>query len=383
MISRPRWLRWERVLAALFGIPAAPLFMSGADAAAVTMLLISGALLTQKDRPWHMSALALASGAVQVVSGTVLYPVAWVYFLLAKRLGTDPDERLRRWGLICCGAASLASGVDFVTGLSSSFAPHVEQSSPLVLFYGGALYTLPAAGVAFGGWATGYAKLQKDIAVQARIDAVEQRRLADLYHQEQTRRRIAADMHDIVGHSWAVVAAQADGARYRLHEAPDEAEQALKVIADTARQSMDEVRSLLEDLRAGDSGERPLTGGRHQLFTCMRESGMRLEHTETGTVLDHPLIAVTAERLLTESLTNALKYGELTEPVEVTETWGNGYRLTVTNVVRTQDDPTHQGHGLDGMAERVRLLGGTFRAGRIHHRWQVEITLPVTQGEPG
>ena len=37
---------------------------------------------------------------------------------------------------------------------------------------------------------------------------------------EQERTRIAADMHDLVAHTWAVVAAQADGARYALGAAP-------------------------------------------------------------------------------------------------------------------------------------------------------------------
>ena len=49
------------------------------------------------------------------------------------------------------------------------------------------------------------------------------------------------------------------------------------------------------------------------------------------------LLAVTAQRLLAESLTNALKHGDLAHPVEVEEDWRDGYRLVVRNRVRGLD----------------------------------------------
>jgi signal transduction histidine kinase len=90
---------------------------------------------------------------------------------------------------------------------------------------------------------------------------------------------------------------------------------------------------------------------------------------------------VTAQRLLAEALTNALKHGDLTEPVEVEEDWRAGYRLVVHNRVQDSAEVAHvaplsTGHGLAGMRERVELAGGTFAAGRADDTWTVTATLP-------
>src|SRR5690606_28978956 len=119
--------------------------------------------------------------------------------------------------------------------------------------------------------------------VDARIEAVERRRVTELYDVEQERRRIAADMHDVVAHSWAVVAAQSDGARYALRDSPADAERALEVIGETARTAMSELRTIVARLR--DPPLHPSTPGRAQqavLVERMRASGMDLELTETG-----------------------------------------------------------------------------------------------------
>ena len=132
--------------------------------------------------------------------------------------------------------------------------------------------------VVVGSWIAGYLRWQRRQAVQARADAtlqaLESRRLHDLYEQEQERSRIAADMHDLVAHSWAVVAAQADGARYVVREDPDRAQQALTVIGDTARSAMDDVRVLLGRLREQPPAEQALVFEQPDaLVARMRDAG--------------------------------------------------------------------------------------------------------------
>lgn len=125
----------------------------------------------------------------------------------------------------------------------------------------------------------------------------------------------------------------------------------------------------------------------------MRSSGMTLELTETGTRDESPLVALTAHRLLGESLTNALKHGDLSAPVRVDVEWTDGYRLSVTNALsltnavsltnvvgRDVTGDEHEpgsGHGLVGMAERTTVAGGTFSAGREGDHWVVTAHLPV------
>ena len=105
----------------------------------------------------------------------------------------------------------------------------------------------------------------------------ERRRLRDLYEQEQERGRIAADMHDLVAHSWAVVAAQADGAQVRRAHRPRPRAGGADGHRRHRPSAMDDVRVLLAQLR-----EQSAPGARWRferpdaLVARMRASGMDL-----------------------------------------------------------------------------------------------------------
>jgi signal transduction histidine kinase len=184
------------------------------------------------------------------------------------------------------------------------------------------------------------------------------------------------------------VAAQSDGARYRLPGDPAAAEHALGVIGETARTAIGDLRTIVAQLR--DPGLAPSTPGYAQqaeLLERMRESGMRLRLQEDGERDESPLLALTAHRLLSEALTNALKHGDMAAPVQVEQDWVDGYRLTVTNRLRHDAEQSTApadhaaGHGLVGMAERTTVAGGTFSAGREGGSWVVRVHVP-TAGAP-
>jgi signal transduction histidine kinase len=269
---------------------------------------------------------------------------------------------VRRFGLAAAvgSVAVLAvavgvDGIDAVSGVSTTFA--VVGSAAM------------AALVAGGGWAAGYVRWQNRARITAQVQA----------GLEQERTRIAADMHDLVAHTWAVVAAQADGARYSLGSPYGErkAAEALDVIAETARGSIADLRVLLAELRYEQPGSPPGGRSRDALLERMRASGVDVRLAERGTTpsgADH--LAVAAQRLLAESLTNALKHGDLTHPVDVEEDWEEGYRLVVRNRVRGSTSRLGAGHGLTGMRDRVRRSGGTFSAGAEGDTWVVRAALP-------
>ena len=77
-----------------------------------------------------------------------------------------------------------------------------------------------------------------------------ERRLAVI----ETQQRIARDVHDLLGHSLTVIAMQAEGARAILVTDPAAADEALAVIGETSRRSVDEVRSLVDMLRSDVDG---------------------------------------------------------------------------------------------------------------------------------
>ncbi len=326
--------RWQFVLDAVVAVFFA-LVLGGLIAAAgrLSLLPVVGllalALALRHRHVWSMIGLAVLAGLVQLFLTDVVYPADAAYAILFFTLGAHVQRRLRVTGLGCAVLATVVAGV--YTGLQIGGG---ETMGARLL--AGSVFAMGTAVVTVGGWAAGYIRWLNRRAMQAdvdaRLDAAERRRLQDAVEQEQERSRIAADMHDVVAHSWAVVAAQADGARYSIRDSPESAERALEVIGETARSTIADLRIILARLRYREStGTPPGAEQQRQLLARMRASGMPLKDTETGVRSRSPLIVMTAYRLLSEALTNALKHGNLDAPVEVRQDWSEGYRLWVVN----------------------------------------------------
>lgn len=381
---RGRLIALDLCLGAVFALGMALLHLSIGVWAAVAALLLGGALAVRRWRVAVMTVAAVLAGAVQVGTGEVAYLADAIAFpVLFHALGSHRDPRWRRAGLAAAIVATPAAGV--VLALDT-------ETSGGRLWPVAALFTTGSALFTFGGWAAGYVRWQRTQALQARAEArlaaAEQHRLAQAVEQQHERAQIAADMHDVVAHSWAVVAAQADGARFAIRTSPEATEQALTVIADTARSTIGELRTILAQLRYHETDATlPDDGRRTRLLEGVRASGMRVEITERGTAPDSALLAMTAHRLLAEALTNALKHGDLAQPVIVHEDWTDGYTLDVLNAVPSDGrhplgrmPPEGTGHGIIGMTERAAVAGGRLSAGREGPRWRVHAVLPAVPG---
>lgn len=188
-------------------------------------------------------------------------------------------------------------------------------------------------------------------------------------------------MHDVVGHSWAVVAAQADGARYALESSPETAAQALDTIADIARTSITELRDILRQLRYSENDEGQATSAQQaELVRRMQHIGMDLHFAETGMPSESPALQQASYRLLCEALTNALKHGDLSEPVEARLRWTDGLTLDVENRIGASRIPG-SGMGLDTMRERARLLGGFTDTREVRGRWLLHAHIPAPSSQ--
>ncbi|EAP96924.1 two-component system, sensor protein [Janibacter sp. HTCC2649] len=370
-----RQLVLDIVGAVLFGLVMLAIHVSLGMGAAIATVLLAVALAFRRVSWQVMSVFAFAGAVSQVVGSDIAYLANAAYAVCFFTLGSHRDARVRKFGLVGAGVAVAGAATYGLLRGAGDIASFAGWATAIGLGSTAALFV-------FGGWVAGYLRWQSRQTIQARVDAqleaVERRRVTELYDIEQERRRIAADMHDVVAHSWAVVAAQSDGARYALQDNPAGAERALEVIGETARTAITDLRTIVAQLR--DPALQPSTPGYAQqaeLVDRMRASGMALDLTETGTRNESPLIALTAHRLLGESLTNALKHGDLSAPVHVAVDWTDGYRLHVTNHVNgSAVDPPSGGHGLVGMAERTTVAGGTFAAGREGDRWIVDAHIP-------
>ncbi len=363
--------------ACLFVLAVGAIQLTISPVSAVAALLLGVALAVRRISVPLMVAAAVAASVTQLLTSQLALVADLAYFPLFLTLGAHRSRTVRRFGL---GAVVVAVAVAAAWSASHGLVGTTSGG------YAALTTAALTAVVTGGGWVTGFLRWQRRQGVQARVDAtvaaVERRRLEQLVEEEQERARIAADMHDIVAHSWAVVAAQADGARYQIRTDPARAEEALEVIGRTARSAMGDVRALLTRLREGHEVEGALVVERTEhVMARMRASGMALDVELRGEPAPEPddAVLVTARFALAESLTNALKHGDLTRPVAVQEDWTDGYHLRVVNDVPERapaDQEPTDGHGLLGMTERVRQVGGRVRAGRRSGRWVTEVTIP-------
>jgi signal transduction histidine kinase len=362
-------------IAALFTLAVGAIQLSLSPASAIAALLLGVALAVRRLSVPTMVVAAVAASVTQLLTSELALVADLVYFPLFFTLGAHRSRAVRRFGL---GSVLVAV---VVAAVWASFHGLVGSPSGVYAALTAAALTAIVTG---GGWVTGVLRWQRRQSIQARVDAtvaaVERRRLEQLYEEEQERARIAADMHDVVAHSWAVVAAQADGARYQIRADPARAEEALEVIGRTARTAMRDVRALLTRLRERNGPEgAPELAEPEDVIGRMRASGMALEVEQRGEPTPDDAVLVTARLAFAESLTNALKHGDLGRPVAVREDWTDGYRLRVVNDLRplaATDHPTNEGHGLLGMTERVTQLGGRVLAGESSGRWVTEVTIP-------
>jgi signal transduction histidine kinase len=349
-------------------------------------LMYAGAVAVRRVCPWAMIGLASAGGVIQLATTSANFTSGVVLALLFATTGFDRDRRVRHAGLAAAAAATLCGGA--TAGINGLFGQAREPGLRTALLVGSQI-----AVVAGAAWLVGFVRQQRRVVAEAQvaeqIARVEERRVAELLVHEQERSRIARDMHDVVAHTLAVVVAQAEGARYTMAQRPDLVEGALRTIAQTGRNSLGDVRRLLGELRGEGPHDLDDEPTEEELFERMRKAGLALEITDVGE--PRPLAepqAQAARWVLTEALTNALRHGDRGRPVTVCRTWDAGVVLTVTNALPDGARPTVGGHGLLGIAERVRLAGGRGdhevreEAGRATFVLRVEIPCAPVSREP-
>jgi signal transduction histidine kinase len=209
-----------------------------------------------------------------------------------------------------------------------------------------------------------------------RIAALEARavRLAE-------RNRLARELHDSIGHALTVTTLQAAAAREVLDDDPAFARRALAAIEDTGRAAAEDLDRLLGMLRDGEAAER---APRHRLSDLdglvahSHGTGVEVRAEIEGQV-DGLTATVSREgyRIVQESLTNALRHAGRV-PVAVRISVGGALLvIDVANPITRPERPRESGRGLDGMRERVRLLGGTMTAGPEGGQWRVTVRLPT------
>jgi signal transduction histidine kinase len=201
---------------------------------------------------------------------------------------------------------------------------------------------------------------------------------------EQERTRIGRDLHDVLAHSLAVIAAQADGTRYMSKDQPKAVLNALENISTSARSALVDAQRVIEGVHDdGPAAPQPGLSDVAPLVERMQGS-LAIGQSESGAPAElsgGQQLAVF--RIIQECLTNALKHGGRGTAVRLHLDWsGPGLTLHVASGMRAAGDSpdpgadVRVGRGLAGMRERAHLAGGWVTAGPDGEQYRVTAFLP-------
>jgi signal transduction histidine kinase len=206
------------------------------------------------------------------------------------------------------------------------------------------------------------------------------------------RRRIAAELHDLVGHSLTVVLLSVTGARRLVRDNPDAAAAALLEAETVGRASLAEirgnVRALRDDHQGSGTAPTPAASDVPDLIETMAAAGSAVNLSVTGDMSDvEPVTGLVVYRVVQESLNNAVRHAPgavarvavavADDAVDV-DVIDAGGTATAGGAAAVRAP----GVGLIGMRERVEAVGGTLRAGPVDGGWQVHAHVPRTMSPP-
>ncbi|MCQ1999818.1 sensor histidine kinase [Arthrobacter zhaoxinii] len=266
-----------------------------------------------------------------------------------------------------------------------------------------ALYNLAINAAFFGGaimfgmsaWRSAH---QRELLVrqsaQLELQATELARQAVL----DERLRIARELHDVVAHHISVIGVQAGAARRVLEKKPEATAGALQTIEASSREAVEQMRSLLGVLRAGedpgpesDGGARrsPEPGLADLPELVQEQPGLSVSYHRSedapGALDRVPApMGLSIYRTVQESLANVRRHSTAGAAVVAlrtgtTETGNRWVEVeTVDNGRPRAGDTAGSGFGIRGIRERADLHGGIAEIGpRSGGGWRVRVRFPV------
>lgn len=182
------------------------------------------------------------------------------------------------------------------------------------------------------------------------------------------RVRLARDLHDVLGHTVAVVSLHADVAEEAVAAGDtDGAAEAIRAIRGASGTAMRDLRGAVQLLRGDDPATLDVVGGLAaigELVDGARSAGLDVELDLDLDPTSVPAPAgMTAYRVVQEGLTNVLRHAGAAHAWVVVTSEPGALLVRVEDDGRGLPDAPTEGTGLRGMAERVALLGGTLRTG--------------------
>ncbi|MFG1924678.1 sensor histidine kinase [Cryptosporangium sp. NPDC048952] len=215
---------------------------------------------------------------------------------------------------------------------------------------------------------------------QVRRRAEEQQRAAALA-VEAERVSIARDLHDTISHHVSAVGVHAAAARLGMASGSTKVTTSLEQVEASSRAAMADLRRMLDLLHGNESDgvRQPGLNALDDLVEGSRRAGLTvgLEVTDLAPQRLPKSLNLATYRVVQEILTNALRHGDGTLDLAVTQT-DTTLTVTATNPVGSSGH-AGTGRGVDGIHHRVDLFGGTAEIGPADGIWRTHLTLPIKE----
>ncbi|MFE3858505.1 sensor histidine kinase [Streptomyces griseorubiginosus] len=385
--EHPRVRQWAApLLCAALGVPGLLDSAAGAEpgfpVALLVMIGFTVPLLARERHPFLVFAVITAFSMAEAVSGVLTYAHFLAQLIMLYNLARfAPPVQL---------AVAVAITVPQTIVTIMTFAPDRQMQridSPLAVTTDLVLCILAVAGLGLAGRvARSYIAALEDQAVRLEVERDQRARLAEA----RERARISREMHDILGHTLAVVVGLADGAAGLAETKPKQTADTLRIIADSGRGALADLRRLLTKIREERPQETPFRpqpgiGDLDSLLKRARAAGPDVCLHQAGDLTGLPAgLQLALYRIVQESLTNTLKHAAADTTVRVSLiAEQDAVHVTVedTGPPATERDHSREGggQGLLGMRERAALYQGTVTAGpNSQGGWSVRAVLLPT-----
>ncbi|SHJ75043.1 Signal transduction histidine kinase [Nocardiopsis flavescens] len=293
-----------------------------------------------------------------------------VPLLLTGRLSGDPRPAAAVYAALAAAGAAWLLWTDQPAGMWVTGAGLTLFAVPLPWLVG--RYLRSAAALERAGWE------------RARILENEAGLVADRARLRE-RSRIAGELHDAVGHELGLLSLRA-GALELAGDLPGHRRAQAAGVREAAARAADRLAESVGVLRA--DGEpaplRPADETPEDLVSRARDAGMDTALVRTGPEQPLPVLVDRAvHRVVQEALTNSARHAPGAAVRVRLETSADAVTVRVAGTAPREGEPppaARGGTGLVGLRERVRLAGGTLRAGPSGPGWTVEAVLPLRGG---
>lgn len=211
--------------------------------------------------------------------------------------------------------------------------------------------------------------------------------LAQERDQAVNQSRIAAELHDSVGHDLTAIIALSEGLG-QITGKP-EVDDAITMINELARQGLTDIRTAVKALQppTDTDGLQLAPVGQKQAYhwddinpiiNHARQIGMTVALTETGRRPQDTIQANLSFIVTREAITNVLRHGCHVDRIVIS--WDHDSQGGITISVRDNGKPapeaSSKGTGLNRLQETLRGYGGFLKSGPTSNGWLLQACIP-------